>query len=102
MTADVGVPDAFIHTEWCNGKEFPCPACVGERQAAIDAALTIHAPCHTATTPDYGCTEGHIGDGSTGRPDADQHALCVACTYDDRSVPWPCPTATALGAVLPW
>lgn len=98
-TPDVDVPDVWIHEEWCL-PDRPCPACVGEPRARIDAALAIHAPCHTADSKPYECTV-HACPGC-GRPDPGTRAVCEACTYDDREVPWPCPTATALGAVTPW
>jgi hypothetical protein len=64
----------------------------------ISAALDIHAPCHTAQTPPWECAFGHTGDLDTdGMPSADQPAVCMSCTYDDRTVTYPCPTATALG-----
>jgi len=71
--------------------------CDGHLERA-DAVLAIHAPCHTADTEDYGCIEGHYGDGEpTGKPGPGQPAVCIACTYDDRVVIYPCPTAIALG-----
>jgi len=64
------------------------------------AALAIHRPCHTADTEPYGCQHGHQGfDEDTGSISGvpDQPAECMACTYDDRTYVWPCPTAQALG-----
>jgi hypothetical protein len=63
----------------------------------IDRALAIHAPCHTEATEEWGCTFGHAGDDGYGKPGPDQPARCMACTYDDRDVTYPCPTALALG-----
>jgi len=64
------------------------------------AALAIHRPCHTADTEPYGCQHGHQGfDENTGAISGvpDQPAECMACTYDDRTYAYPCPTAQALG-----
>ena len=68
----------------------------------IAAALAIHYPCHTADTEPFGCLTGHSGcldprlpDGEYGK--ATEPTICMECTYDDRIVTYPCPTAQALG-----
>jgi hypothetical protein len=62
--------------------------------ARISAALAIHTPCHTAQSEPFACMYCHWDD--EGRPDG-QPAVCLSCTYDDRTVTYPCPTALALG-----
>jgi hypothetical protein len=90
VTADDDVVDAEIdYREWYS-------------RLALQrlAAFAIHHPCHTADTEPYGCEHGHQGfDEDTGSISGvpDQPAECMACTYDDRTYTWPCPTAQALG-----
>lgn len=97
MTAADDVVDAYIHEEWCTPLA-PCPACVQEPQARIDAALRIHRPCHDDGTEPWKCEHGHYDEAcETGIPD--RPAVCVACTDAcEEHLPHPCPTAKALGA----
>lgn len=93
---DGDVIEAFIHEAWCDAPSYPCPADVGEAMSLVRAALRIHSPCHDATTAPWGCSRGHH-DLTTGIPDAP--AICTSCNYDDRYTAYPCPTASALGAI---
>lgn len=70
---------------------------VQQRDTAAAAAVAIHRPCHTPETEPWGCEWGH-GQDDTGLPGPDEPAKCTCCTYDDRTVTWPCPTAQALGS----
>jgi hypothetical protein len=61
----------------------------------VTAALAIHHPCHTAETEPWVC--GRHSD-----PEHDGYyrlpAVCVECVDgDENPVPYPCPTAQALG-----
>jgi hypothetical protein len=88
VTTTIGLPDGF--TVSCSGVE----AMRLTREniamlARIDAALAIHAPCHTAGSGPYsGCL---CGQREAGRP-----AVCVACRGAGGPAPWPCPTASTL------
>lgn len=65
-------------------------------EVQVKAALAIHAPCHTDKTERWGCLALHYDmDVVTGIPETP--AVCMSCTYDDRTVTYPCPTAIALG-----
>lgn len=62
----------------------------------IGAALSIHRPCHTAETESWVC--GRHAD-----PEHDGYyrdpPVCGECVNgDENPVPYPCPTARALGA----
>lgn len=73
------------------------PLNVTELRDLIVAARAIHSPCHTAVTRPYGCSWGH-GSLTDGAPSLDEPAVCVCCcTYNDRTVTYPCPTSVALG-----
>lgn len=64
---------------------------INQGRARRVAVLAIHRPCHEDGTD---CAVGHW------RADVSEPldpAVCVSCTYDDRLVRWPCPTATAAG-----
>lgn len=94
MIAADDVVSAWVHEAWCGDPRYPCPACLGELQARIGAALAIHRPCHTSSVGPYsGCP---CGQRQAGRP-----AVCEACTRGGHHEPWPCPTVRALGAVTP-
>jgi hypothetical protein len=63
--------------------------------AANRAVLAIHRPCHGGITEPWGCEHGHVDEAcETGVPDVP--AVCVECTYDDRTVAYPCPTVLAV------
>lgn len=68
-------------------------------QQQIDAVLLIHRPCHTADTQPWDCNR-HACPGC-GRPTQFDQAVCVECSYDDRDIPYPCPTARTLGVPAP-
>jgi hypothetical protein len=102
VTSADDVVDAFIHEATC-GPYAPCLACVQELQAHINAALAIHRPCHTDQTPPWKCERSHYGDMTVTDEQlgkATEPAVCIDCidVWQDR-VPWPCPTARALGAL---
>ncbi len=79
------------------------PGSYAQLTELILAALAIHRPCHTAKTEPFGCEHGaHYGDHDlagvfSGVPTASQPGECMTCSYDDRIVTYPCPTAQALG-----
>lgn len=60
----------------------------------IGAALALHVPCHAADPQPYECVWGHYDDLGEFHPT--RPAVCLTCTYDDRVVPYPCPTVVAL------
>lgn len=94
MTAD-DIIDAHIHEEHCD-RDGGCRACLDELRERVARVLAEHEPCHTAETEPWGCKWGHGDDAcETGIPASP--ALCTVCTYDDREVRYPCPTAATLG-----
>lgn len=93
---DDDVPDVYIHEATCEHRD-GCTACVRELRAQRAAVLQAHAPCHTGRSGT--CALGHE-DPHTGA--FAEPAECTTCTYDDRVVLHPCPTAAALGVALPF
>jgi hypothetical protein len=69
----------------------------------IGAALALHPPCHDPDPAKWAhawdCRRGHSLE--DGQIDPDEPPLCTWCTYDARSVPWPCPTVQALTDLVP-
>lgn len=67
-----------------------------EARSRIDAALTLHMPCHATDHAACSLTPGGVHLGT--------ERFCACCSNItghpwDGFVPWPCPTATALGVV---
>lgn len=89
-------PDVMTHLDCLPDEVAKDQSVIHEGIDQRRAALAIHAPCHDADTEPWGCVHGHAdAEAVTGIPDAP--GVCVACTYDDRTVTYPCPTAQALG-----
>ena len=71
---------------------------LAQARKRIAAALTIHAPCHTATTKPWDCSR-HADLDRNGLPSGEADCVdCIDCS--ENPIPYPCPTALALG-VLP-
>lgn len=109
MTAGSPIVDAYIHASFCRTKRYPCTSCGAELQDRIDAALAMHYPAinDSARTPLCPDCEGAAGHHPCGcwAPEGGVKPVCGHCHTGGRvasSVPWPCPTAVALGAVTPW
>jgi hypothetical protein len=88
-----GVVDAEVHEADCEERG-RCPACLAQLRNQRAAAVAIHVPCHGPELPPLGCEFGHR---KTSQP-----ALCVTCTFAERAIAHPCPTARALGVVVPF
>ena len=96
---------AYAECEWCAGVGKVHTGCVehsyAELAAQLEAVAALHYPADNTPGREPICPEceGRAGVHPCGcwTPD-DRQPVCGHCNgYRDTSIPWPCPTARALG-----